>query len=368
MANNTSKALAWDPGFWGGRRVLLTGHTGFKGAWLAAWLVKLGAHVTGFSLPSPGHQSQLWECIGAELVAQGLRDVRGDINDASALDAAVAASEPEIVLHLAAQAIVLDSYTAPVQTWQTNVIGTLQVLQALARRGRPCSVVGVTSDKCYDNRGWPWGYREIDPLGGKDPYSASKAACEILLASWRASFSDSTGVMVASARAGNVIGGGDNSAHRIVPDLVRGFAAGEAVHIRNPASTRPYQHVLEPLSGYLLLARFLHEAPQRFAQAYNFGPDPGGEQRTDSLARMVAAHWGGGARLTMSTQPAGPAEAQFLMLDSSKARKDLGWTPSWNVDEAVAATVAWHKAALDNPQQASAQTLRQIGHYEAGAP
>ncbi len=361
-----SKALAWDTAFWRGRRVLLTGHTGFKGAWLAAWLVKLGAHVTGFSLPAPGRQSQAWDFVGAELAAQGLNDLRGDINGAG-LDAAVAAADAEIVLHLAAQAIVLDSYTAPVDTWQTNVMGTLQLLQALARHGRPCAFVGVTSDKCYDNKGWPWGYREIDPLGGKDPYSASKAACEILLASWRASFSASTGIAVASARAGNVIGGGDNSAHRIVPDLVRAFAAGDAAHIRNPASTRPYQHVLEPLSGYMLLARFLHEQPQEFAQAYNFGPDAGGEQRTDRLARAVAAHWGPSARLTMNEEPAGPAEAQFLMLDSSKARKDLAWMPTWNVEQAVAATVAWHKTALAHPQQAGTETLRQIAHYETGS-
>jgi CDP-glucose 4,6-dehydratase len=364
--NASSKARAWDPAFWSGRRVLLTGHTGFKGAWLAAWLSALGARVTGFSLPAPARESQAWQRMAAGLRAQGVADLRGDLNDDAAVAGAVAAAEPQIVLHLAAQAIVLDSYTAPVATWETNVMGTLRLLQAVAARGRPCTFVGVTSDKCYDNKGWAWGYREIDPLGGKDPYSASKGACEILLASWRASFSAQTGVHVASARAGNVIGGGDDSPHRIVPDLMRAFAAGEPAFVRNPAATRPYQHVLEPLSGYMLLARFVHEDPARFTQAYNFGPHADGEQRNDWLAQCAAGAWGDAAHVVMNREAMSAAEAHVLMLDSSKARKELGWTPAWDARRAVAHTVAWHKAALQPAADMLQETRRQIQEYEAG--
>ncbi len=359
-----ASARGWDTAFWRGRRVLLTGHTGFKGSWLATWLVKLGAQVTGFSLPAPAAESLHWRGCGGDLVALGFTDLRGDINDTSIRDA-VRQAQPELVLHLAAQAIVLDSYERPVDTWQTNVMGTLNVLQALGGRGAPATFVGVTSDKCYENKGRVWGYRENDPLGGKDPYSASKAACEILLASWRQSYSESTGVLVASARAGNVIGGGDDSPHRIMPDLMRAFAAGEPALLRNPHATRPYQHVLEPLSGYLTLARALHENP-RFAQAWNFGPLPESEQRTAWLAEATARTWGGDARFTVrDAAVVAPTEAQLLMLDSSKARHELGWIPRWNLQQAVTETVAWHKAANDQLNRTMAETLAQIDRYEA---
>ncbi len=359
---------AADAGFWRGRRVLLTGHTGFKGAWLAAWLHRMGADVTGFSLPAPAYESPAWRALQPTLVAAGCTDLRGDVCDTAALDAAVREADASVVLHLAAQAIVLESYAAPEATWNTNVMGTLHLLQAVARHGRPATVIGVTSDKCYENREWAWGYRENDALGGHDPYSASKAAMEILLASWRRSFGAQAGIRVASARAGNVIGGGDGAAHRILPDLMNAFSRGEPAVVRRPDSVRPYQHVLEPLSGYLRLARILHEQGDSYAQAYNFGPPAGDACTTRWLAEVAAAQWGDGAAVQYPSAGQQPHEAGTLMLDSAKARQELGWSPRWTAREAVLATIDWHRAWLvGQSAETTAETLRQIDNYIHGS-
>lgn len=359
-----TKAFAYDVSFWNNKRVLLTGHTGFKGAWLAAWLTKLGAHVSGFSLASPSRESLIWQTLSASLVSQGFVDLRGDIQDAKALQDAIDSSQPDIVFHLAAQAIVLDSYTDPVSTWGANVMGTLSLLQSLATLHKDIFVIGVTSDKCYENKEWTWGYRENDPLGGADPYSASKAACEILLSSWRHSFSAKTGVRIASARAGNVIGGGDNAPHRIVPDLLNAFSEDRSVELRNPYSTRPYQHVLEPLSGYLLLARKGFETPDQFEQAYNLGPSQDGEKTTLWLAEQASKAWGQTRPLQLPATPPALHEAKALMLDSAKARRELQWEPTWNAKQAIEASVAWHKVFLNTPQDSKTTTYAQIEQYE----
>lgn len=354
----------WNPEFWRGRRVLLTGHTGFKGAWLAGWLYRLGAVVTGFSLPAPNYESPAWQAIGPSLCASGLQDLRGDIRNPQALDQAVAQARADVVLHLAAQALVLDSYAAPEITWDTNVMGSLHLLQALARHKHPATFIGITSDKCYENQEWVWGYRETDPLGGHDPYSSSKAAMEILLASWRRSFGAAANIRVATARAGNVIGGGDGAANRIVPDLLHAFASQSPGLVRRPQSVRPYQHVLEPLAGYLRLAQCVHEHGHRFEQAYNFGPAAGDERSTQWLAETAAACWGPDARMQYANTPQ-LHEARLLMLDSAKARQELGWHPRWNAHEAIHAAVDWHRTWLQSPQQAVAEAFRQIDIYAA---
>lgn len=352
----------WNLDFWRGRRVLLTGHTGFKGAWLAGWLHRLGAVVTGFSLPAPAYESPAWQALEPSLCAAGMQDLRGDIRDPQALDKAVARAQADVVLHLAAQAIVLQSYATPEATWETNVMGCLYLLQALVRYKRPATFIGITSDKCYENQEWAWGYRETDTLGGHDPYSSSKAAMEILLASWRRSFGATANIRIASARAGNVIGGGDGAAHRIVPDLLRAFTEGSPAIVRRPQSVRPYQHVLEPLAGYLRLAQFVHEHGSRFEQAYNFGPAAGDERSTQWLAETAAASWGPGAQVQHASTPQ-PHEAGALMLDSAKARQELGWHSRWSVHEAIHAAVDWHRAWLQGPQQAVAEVFRQIDNY-----
>lgn len=363
---NPVKSDAWDPAFWAGKRVLITGHTGFKGAWLFFWLSRLGARVSGFSLPSPSRESLAFEAVKARAEALGAIDLRGDLTRPSDIAEAVERSRPEVVFHLAAQAIVLDSYTDPVGSWEVNVMGALSLLQELGSAQRECVFIGVTSDKCYENQEWAWGYRESDPLGGSDPYSASKAACEIMLASWRRSFSEKTGVRVASARAGNVIGGGDNAPSRIMPDLLAAFSEGRPATLRNPDSTRPYQHVLEPLSGYMGLARAMVERPGAFERSYNFGPDSDGERKTLWLAETAAELWGQGAQTRVEPRPNAPREANVLMLDSSLARRELGWSPQWRAKDAVLASIAWHQSWRVSPELAAEQTEAQIKAYEDG--
>ena len=362
MAGSVSGCLP-DPAFWQGKRVFLTGHTGFKGTWLALWLRRLGADVTGFALP-PDHPS-LAEDAGIE---HRITSIRGDIRDRAALAGAFEATNPEIVLHLAAQALVRLSYQQPVETFATNVMGTAHVLEAA--RQAPCvrALVSVTTDKCYENREWVWPYRETDALGGHDPYSASKACAELVTAAWRRSFLslERPGkplLAVATARAGNVIGGGDWSLDRLVPDCVRAFAAGQTVQIRSPHATRPWQHVLEPLCGYLLLAERLWTAGQNFAEAWNFGPAMDDVQPVSTVVQLLAQAWGGDATWHISEGPH-PHEAGFLAVDPSLARKRLGWRPRLQLESALEWTGRWyrqHAAGTDAARLVAADIERYEG-------
>jgi CDP-glucose 4,6-dehydratase len=345
--------------FWSGRRVLLTGHTGFKGAWLALWLRRLGADVCGFALP-PATTPALYEIAD---VGAGMRSVFGDLRDAAALQRCMHEFQPEIVLHLAAQAIVRASYADPVQTYATNVMGLANLFEAVRRQPGVRAVLNVTTDKCYENREWPWGYRESDHLGGYDPYSASKACAEILTASYRRSFLAPAGVAVATARAGNVIGGGDWGPDRLVPDFLRSFASGESVFIRNPRAIRPWQHVLEPLRGYLMLARKLFEEGEAWSEAWNLGPDDRSCVTVSHIADSLCAMWGEGAR--WSTDAAShPHEAGFLKLDASKAKLRLGWKPLLELDQALGLIVDWQRAFAAGRDMRQA-TLDQIAWFES---
>ncbi|TBU99973.1 CDP-glucose 4,6-dehydratase [Stutzerimonas kirkiae] len=346
------------PGFWDGRRVFLTGHTGFKGGWLALWLRELGAEVHGYALPA-NTSPALWQV--AHLQGR-LSSTLGDIRDAHALAATLAAFRPELVLHLAAQPLVRESYRTPADTYATNVMGTLNLLEAVRRCESVRAVVVVTSDKCYDNREWQWPYREQDALGGHDPYSSSKACTELLCASWRESFLREAGVALATARAGNVLGGGDWSADRLVPDVLRAWQRGETLTLRYPHAVRPWQHVLEPLHGYLCLARALLEQGDAMAAAWNFGPDAEGVVTVAELVAQMARLWPGESRwLADNTEQ--PHEAGLLSLDSSLARRRLGWRPRWALGQALERTLDWHRAWIDgNDMQAFSRA--QIAAYQ----
>ena len=333
-----------DAAFWRGRRVFLTGHTGFKGSWLALWLSELGAEVTGFALAPPTVPS-LFELTRME---GRLRHVQGDVRDEAGLTLTIAAARPEVVIHMAAQSLVRLSYDEPVATYATNVMGTVNLLEAVRHTPGVRAVVCVTSDKCYENRETGQAYVEDDPMGGWDPYSSSKGCSELVVSAYRRSFfdpnqMDARRVAVASVRAGNVIGGGDWAADRLVPDLMRGFAEGHRPRIRFPGAIRPWQHVLGPLSGYLLLAQRLVLGGPAVAEGWNFGPDAGDARPVGWIADRLAALWGDGAGWDRAggTQP---HEAAFLQLDASKARARLGWRPAWELDEALARTVEWYRA------------------------
>jgi len=329
-----------------GRRVLVTGHTGFKGAWLCAWLETLGAEVTGFALP-PHTRPSLFEALG---LARRVRHIVGDIRDAGALTQALKASRAEFVFHLAAQALVRVSYEDPKGTFDTNIGGTVNMLEALRTYGKARVFIAVTSDKCYENREWVWGYRENDPLGGHDPYSASKGCAELVFAAYARSFFTpgrvrKHGLGLASVRAGNVLGGGDWAAHRVVPDCIRALSRGKAPGIRNPGAVRPWQHVLEPLGGYLRLAAALAADPARFSGPWNFGPAADNCRTVRAVAEAVVKAWGRGRwrDLSAGQQPAAH-EAQFLRLCCDKAAHLLGWKPVWGFDETIRNTVDWYKA------------------------
>jgi CDP-glucose 4,6-dehydratase len=327
------------PEFWAGRRVFLSGHTGFKGGWLALWLRELGAEVEGYALPA-NTDPALWQVARlAGLVPGTLADVR----DARRLAEAVAAFRPEIVLHLAAQPLVRESYRAPADTYATNVMGTLNLLEAVRRCDSVRAVVVVTSDKCYENREWLWPYREQDTLGGHDPYSSSKACTELLCASWRESFLREAGTALATARAGNVLGGGDWSADRLLPDILRAWQAEQSLVLRYPQAVRPWQHVLEPLGGYLRLAQALVEQGDPVASAWNFGPDAEGLVSVGELVERLARLWPGDARWSIDATVQ-PHEAGLLSLDSTKARVQLGWRPRWSLEQALSRTLDWHRA------------------------
>jgi CDP-glucose 4,6-dehydratase len=350
---------------WQGRKVFLTGHTGFKGGWLALWLTQLGATVRGYAF-GPSTDPNLFTIARIGSVVE---DIRGDIRDAATLDRAMQAFAPEVVFHLAAQPLVRYSYEDPIGTLETNVIGTARVLDAVRRTPSVRAIVSVTTDKCYENKEWVWPYRETDPLGGYDPYSSSKACAEIVSAAYRQSYFpvgklgqvNVHSVALATARAGNVIGGGDWSDDRLLPDLVRGFLSGQPVNIRFPHAIRPWQHVLEPLHGYILLAEKLLSHDARFATAYNFGPSESDAWPVSWIADQMAGLWGDGASWKIDEIPT-PHEAGYLKLDSSRARADLGWTPQLRLQQALELLVAWYRAWRTG-EDMHAYTLNQIEQY-----
>ncbi len=348
-------AAAVDHAFWRERRVLLTGHTGFKGAWLALWLQSLGARVTGFSNGVPSEPS-LYELAR---VSEGMGSVHGDVRDHDAVVSALADAKPEIVIHMAAQSLVRRSFAEPRDTYATNVMGTVNVLDAVRLGGAGVrAVVNVTSDKCYENREWEWGYREHEPMGGYDPYSSSKGAAELVTTAFRRSFfSDLDGPRLASARAGNVIGGGDWGEDRLIPDIMRSALAGEQARIRNPNSIRPWQHVLNPLSGYLVLAQALWRSLEH-AHGWNFGPAEEDARPVGWIVQRMDELWPGGLSSTLDDGPH-PHEARYLKLDSSLARASLGWRPLMGLDATLESIVAWY-SALREGEDMRAVTLGQI--------
>ena len=348
-----------DSEFWRGKKVFLTGHTGFKGAWLSLWFHQLGARVSGYALDPPTRPSLFELARVGELLAH---DIRADVRDPEKLKAAMAAAEPEIVFHLAAQPLVRYSYQQPVETYTTNVLGTVHLLEAVRHTPGIRAVVNVTTDKCYENREWVWGYRENEPMGGYDPYSSSKGCAELVTAAYRSSyFTSQHGTSVATARAGNVIGGGDWAADRLIPDCLRALLAGEQIVIRNPRATRPWQHVLEPLSGYLLLAEKLHIDGSPYAEAWNFGPLDDDARPVEWVVRRLCAMWGASDGYRIDAEQ-NPHEAHYLKLDISKARTQLGWQPSWDLEQALTKIVEWTKA-FRNGGDLRAKCLAQIAEY-----
>lgn len=363
-------------GFYQGKRVLVTGHTGFKGAWLSLWLRELGATVIGLALDPPTNPN-LYDIVRGRAFPEAADDGRGDIRDLAAVEAALERAAPDLVFHLAAQPLVRLSYDEPLATLATNVMGTAHVLEAIHRRQAPCTAVVVTSDKCYDNREWEFAYRENDPLGGHDVYSMSKGASELVAAAWRHSFFQPAGhgVRMVTARAGNVIGGGDFARDRIVPDAATALAAGRAVPVRNPFATRPWQHVLECLGGYLWLGARLAGADdpaerRRLETAFNFGPGPGANRPVGELVAEFLRHWPGGRWEDLSGKIGKqPHEAARLNLAIDKADAALGWFPVWPFEETVRRTAAWYyrNAAGDAPEALLALSLAQIHEYTAAA-
>jgi CDP-glucose 4,6-dehydratase len=344
-------------GIYAGRRVLVTGHTGFKGSWLTLWLEELGARVTGISLP-PATTPNHWDLLDLQV-----EDLRLDVRDAAPLTRKLAELRPEIVFHLAAQPLVRRSYRDPLETWSTNVMGTANLLEACRLTPSVRGIVVVTTDKVYENSEWHWGYREIDRLGGHDPYSASKAAAELVAESYRKSFFSGDGApLLATVRAGNVIGGGDWSQDRLIPDAVRSIASGESLEIRSPFSTRPWQHVLECLSGYLLLGELLLEGEKDCAEAWNFGPSPEDNRSVSEVLSMLSRHWEG-FQWHRSPHPTFH-EAGQLYLDSSKARTSLGWRPVWGLEKALEQTARWYREQLEHNRAA---TRDQLHNYVAAA-
>ncbi len=346
-----------NPDFWRDKRVFLTGHTGFKGSWLSLWLQSFGAQVGGLAL-APSGETNLF---GVAKVSEGMSSVIGDIRSLAIVRDAMAAFKPDIVIHMAAQALVRQSYSEPVDTYATNVMGTVHVLEASRGVASVRCIVNVTTDKCYDNREWVWGYREDEPMGGHDPYSSSKGCAELVTAAYRRSFLQASGVALGSARAGNVIGGGDWAADRLVPDILRAFERGQPVRIRNPHSTRPWQHVLEPLSGYLTLAEHLWSDGQAFAEGWNFGPNDEDARPVQWIVERMAQTWGEGATWQLDAADH-PHEAHSLKLDISKARHRLGWRPRWRLETALDHITTWHRAWLAG-QDMRALCLAQIGEY-----
>ncbi len=345
--------------FWRGKRVFLTGHTGFKGGWLALWLQAMGAEVHGYAL-NPPTSPNLFTVAG---VGKGMASsVIADIRDMDALRGAMQAADPEVVFHLAAQPLVRHSYVEPVETYAVNVMGTVHLLEAVRATPGVRTVVNVTTDKCYENREWEWGYRENEAMGGYDPYSSSKGCAELVTAAYRRSFLASAGIALASARAGNVIGGGDWAEDRLIPDFLRALDAGATLNIRSPLATRPWQHVLEPLSGYLMLAERLHSEGGQFAEGWNFGPNDEDARPVRWIVERLAEMRGDVK--WQCDEAVQPHEANYLKLDSSKAKSRLGWQPRWRLQAALGMTLEWHQAWRAGSDMRSV-TLAQIAAYQA---
>ncbi len=352
-----------NPLFWSGKRVLLTGHTGFKGGWMSLWLQSLGAEVTGYALKPPTEPS----LFDGACVSRGMNSVLGDIRDLDCLRSVFSKCQPEIVFHMAAQPLVRNSYHSPTETYSTNVMGTVHLLEAVRLASGVKAVVNVTTDKCYENREWVWGYREGEPMGGRDPYSNSKGCAELVSAAYRSSFFDTErynehGVALATARAGNVIGGGDWAQDRLIPDIVAAFERGTRLEIRNPNATRPWQYVLEPLRGYLTLAQRLFEQGPEFAEPWNFGPNEEEAKSVGWIVEKMSTLWGRSAQWSVA-EGQHPHEANYLKLDISKARKRLGWHPAMHLSEALSLVVEWNKKRQEGADL-RALTIAQIQAYQ----
>lgn len=352
-----------NPDFWRGKHVFLTGHTGFKGSWISLWLQNLGAELTGFALQPPTQPSLFEEAS----VADGMHTVTGDIRDLAVLQKAIQDAQPEIVIHMAAQPLVRYSYQNPVETYSTNVMGTVHLLEAVRNTPGVKAVVNITTDKCYENREWIWGYRENEPMGGYDPYSNSKGCAELVSAAYRSSFFNPKnhsmhGISLATVRAGNVIGGGDWAQDRLIPDILAAFEKGQTARIRNPHSIRPWQHVLEPLRGYLTLAECLYEHGPEYGEAWNFGPNEEDAKPVGWIIKRMAEMWGAGVEWQIDPGDH-PHEATYLKLDSSKARSRLGWNPALRLDDALRLIIDWTKQR-QAPADIRGLTLAQINAYQ----
>jgi CDP-glucose 4,6-dehydratase len=350
--------------FWNGKRVFITGHTGFKGSWLSMWLQHLGAEVTGYSLQPPTKPSLYKVCKLDEKIHES---IIGDIRDFKSLYSAISNSKPEIVFHMAAQPLVRYSYEEPVETYSVNVMGTVNLLEAVRKVGNVKVVVNVTTDKCYENKEWHWGYREVDPLGGYDPYSNSKACSELVTASYRDSFFNKMsytdhGVALASARAGNVIGGGDWAKDRLIPDCINSLMENKNILIRNPSAIRPWQHVLEPLSGYIKLAEKLYQEGVSYAESWNFGPNESDAQPVSWIVKRICEKWGLNASFTIDTAK-NPHEAHYLKLDCSKAHALLEWNPRWSLEHTIDKIIEWTKAYQEDKDMYDL-SIQQINEYE----
>lgn len=342
--------------FWQGKRVYLTGHTGFKGSWLSLWLQSLGAIVKGYALsphttPSLFEQANIGACIESEI---------GDIRHLEQLTASMVGFDPDILIHMAAQPLVRESYKEPIETYEINVLGTAKVLEASRKCTNLRAIISVTTDKCYENREWVWGYREDEPMGGHDPYSSSKGCAELVTSAYRRSFMQEQAVGLASVRAGNVIGGGDWASDRLVPDILRAFERQQVVVVRNPSATRPWQHVLEPLSGYLVLAQKLYEEPQAYAEAWNFGPLDEDSKPVEWILNYMVSCWEG-SKWSLD-QNDHPHEAGYLKLDISKAKARLGWQPTWDLERTLEKIITWHRALLAKKNM-QAVCLNEINEY-----
>lgn len=351
-----------ESGFWQGKKVFITGHTGFKGSWLSLWLHEMGAIVKGYSLPAPTkpslfEEAKVWENLISE---------EGDIRDFSKLRQSLDEFKPEVVFHMAAQPLVRLSYDEPIETYSTNVMGTVHLLEAVKQVGGVKAVINITSDKCYENQEWVWGYRENEPMGGYDPYSNSKGCAELVASSYRQSFFNAElytehGCALASVRAGNVIGGGDWASDRLIPDILKSFSEGRDVEIRSPHAIRPWQHVLEPLSGYLCVAENLYTHGPAFADGWNFGPKDEDAQPVEFIVNNLAELWGEGANWFLSRE-IHPHEAHYLKLDCSKAKMQLNWQPVWDLETTLGKIVRWQKAWL-NGEDIKLHTITEIKEY-----